>query len=243
MVNQSDRNVKMNWVGLDNQRFLRTLGSLARKALICGVLLAGLPLYAQSDPALIQALQQETLDSSTNTTDLESLVWLSTMSKKLERRIPNAFYRVRLLSSIFQEAKAEGLDPQLVLALIEVESNFDRNALSHAGAQGLMQVMPFWKNEIGDKSDDLYHPLTSLKYGCKILRYYLDRHSNPSDALAAYNGSLGRTVYPDKVLSRLNKRWRYNADDIASARAKGLNVAVSDRQRGTSNASRKLILN
>jgi hypothetical protein len=233
----------MNWVGYFRKLFGHTTRVLSINAAIGVSCIAGQLAHAQSDPALIQALQQETHDSSTNTTDLESLVWLSTMSKKLERRIPNAFYRVRLLSSVFREATAEGLDPQLVLALIEIESNFDRNALSHAGAQGLMQVMPFWKNEIGTQEDDLYHPLTSLKYGCKILRHYLDRYPNPSDALAAYNGSLGRTVYPDKVLNRLNRSWLYKTDDIASSNNKNLKIAASERRSRATNIRNKLILN
>ena len=146
------------------------MGTLSNKLLI--KLMAGTtilvvsissPAYAkkakkQTDPALVQALHQETYDTQTKATDMDLLVWLSAMSSKLERRIPNAFYRIRLLSAIYRESRAEGLDPQLVLALIEVESNFDRNALSHAGAQGLMQVMPFWKNEIGSPEDDLYNP-------------------------------------------------------------------------------------
>ena len=170
----------------------------------------------QTDPALIQALHQETYDSLTKSTNMDQLVWLSTMSSRLERRIPNAFYRIRLLSAIYQESRAEGLDPQLVLALIEVESNFDRYALSHAGAQGLMQVMPFWKKEIGKPDDDLFNPLVSLRYGCRILRHYLDRYPNAVEALAAYNGSHGRTIYPDKVLGRLNSSWRFKSDQYAS---------------------------
>lgn len=189
--------------------------------------------HAQADPSLIQALQQETHDPSTNTTDLESLAWLSEMSAKLERRIPNAFYRVRLLSAIYRESKAEGLDPQLVLALIDIESNFNRNALSHAGAQGLMQVMPFWKDEIGQPSDDLFNPLTSLRYGCKILRHYLDKHPNAVEALAAYNGSRGRTIYPDKVFGRLKSQWQYKGDSYAKARSnRSLKAVASDSTSG-----------
>jgi len=194
-----------------------------------------------TDPALIQALQQETHDAQTNTTDLESLLWLSAMSAKLERRIPNAFYRIRLLSTVYREAKAEGLDPQLVLAVIDIESNFNRNALSHAGAQGLMQVMPFWKNEIGKASDDLYNPLTSLRYGCKILRHYLDNYPNAVEALAAYNGSHGKTVYPDKVLGRLKSRWQFENDSYASSTNSTLKIAASEPE--ITGASDKLILN
>ncbi len=184
-----------------------------------------------TDPALIQALQQETHDSQTNTTDIDSLIWLTAMSSKIERRVPNAFYRIRLLSSIYREARAEGLDPQLVLSLIEVESNFDRNALSHAGAQGLMQVMPFWKDEIGKPEDDLFNPLTSLRYGCKILRHYLDKYPNAVEALAAYNGSHGRTVYPDKVLGRLKQRWKLQNKQYDLTPNLSLKIAARDSEK------------
>lgn len=238
--------LRLNSIGLTTAQRLsssktrKRLG-LVYSALIGTAILASSPATeAQVDPALIQALQQETHDSSTNTTDLESLAWLSAMSAKLEKRIPNAFYRIRLLSAVYREAVSEGLDPQLVLALIDIESNFDRNALSHAGAQGLMQVMPFWKKEIGEPSDDLFNPITSLRYGCKILRHYLDSFPNAVEALAAYNGSRGRTVYPDKVLGRLKSRWQYQSDSYAkSSSNRALKVAASDAE----SASGKLVLN
>ncbi len=210
------RNLPLNWG--------RLRGAL-RITAVYVLISAGSNAWAQSDPALIQALQQETYDAETNTTDFDSLLWLSSMSSKLERRIPNPFYRVRLLSNVYRAARAEGLDPQLVLAVIDIESNFNRNALSHAGAQGLMQVMPFWKKELGDESDDLFNPITSLRYGCKILRYYLDRYPNAVEALAAYNGSHGRTVYPDKVLGRLKRQWQFSGDSYASSNDKELKLA------------------
>jgi len=164
------------------------------------------------DPGLIKALQQATQDIHEQNTDLDSLVWLSTMSEKLEKRIPNPFYRVRLLKAVYNEAHAVGLDPQLVLAVIDIESNFNRYAHSHAGAQGLMQVMPFWKDVYGLPDDDLYNPLVSLRYGCTILRHYMDKYPNAQDALAAYNGSLGRNTYPKKVLGRLSRQWEFKED-------------------------------
>jgi len=173
--------------------------------------------YADNvDPALIQALKQATHDIQEQTTDLDSLVWLSTMSENLERRIPNPYYRVRLLKAVASEAERAGLDPQLVLAVIDVESNFDRHALSHAGAQGLMQVMPFWKEVYGKPEDDLYNPLVSLRYGCTILRHYLDKYPDARSALAAYNGSLGRDTYPDKIFERFNRDWKFKQDTYSS---------------------------
>lgn len=164
------------------------------------------------DPALIQALKQATHDIQEKTTDLDSLTWLANMSEKLKQRIPNAYYRVRLLEVVATEAHRAGLDPQLVLAVIDIESNFNRHAESHAGAQGLMQVMPFWKEVYGNNNDDLYNPLVSLRYGCTILRHYMDRYPDPVRALAAYNGSLGRTKYPDKVFARLHNQWQFKTD-------------------------------
>jgi len=122
----------------------------------------------KNDPDLVQALQQATHDKQDNTTDLDYLVWLSDMSEKITKRVPNAFYRIRLLETVHKEAKAEGLDPLLVLAVMDVESNFDRYAESHVGAQGLMQVMPFWKNEYGSPEDDLFNPQVNIRYGCRI---------------------------------------------------------------------------
>jgi len=164
------------------------------------------------DPDLIQALKQATHDIHEGRTDLDSLAWLSNMSEKLERRIPDPYYRIRLLKAVAVESRRAGLDPQLVLSVIDIESNFDRHALSHAGAQGLMQVMPFWKEVYGNVEDDLFNPLVSLRYGCTILRHYLDKYPTAAQALAAYNGSLGRDVYPNKVFKRLASNWQFKED-------------------------------
>ena len=165
-----------------------------------------------NDPDLVQALQQATRDTQDKTTDLDYLVWLADMSEKITKRVPNAFYRIRLLETVHKQAKIEGLDPLLVLAVMDVESNFNRFAESHVGAQGLMQVMPFWKKEIGHPDDDLFNPIVNIEYGCKILRHYLDRYKKPVKALAAYNGSIGRTKYPDKVYRRIAKQWNFKED-------------------------------
>lgn len=185
------------------------------------------------DPALIQALKQATHDIQEQTTDIDSLVWLSSMSENLERRIPNPFYRVRLLKTVASEAERAGLDPQLVLAVIDIESNFDRHALSHAGAQGLMQVMPFWKKVYGKPEDDLFNPLVSLRYGCTILRHYLDKYPDAKSALAAYNGSLGRDVYPNKIFARLQRDWKFKEDKYTRTPNKKImltgNESISER--------------
>ena len=117
--------------------------------------------------------------------------------------------RLTLLTQVYQQATRLNLSPELVLSIIEVESGFDRYAVSPAGAQGLMQVIPFWKEEIGRPDDKLIHPDTNLRYGCHILRYYLDREAQHlSCALAAYNGSSGSSCYTDKVRAVWHARWR-----------------------------------
>lgn len=173
---------------------------------------------------LVQALHQATRNTQDSYTDLDALLWLSQMSERLEHKIKNPFYRVRLLQNVYDEAQRVGLDPQLVLAVIDIESNFDRHAISSAGAQGLMQVMPFWKDVYGRPNDDLFNPATSLRYGCQILRHYLDKHPEQADALAAYNGSLGRTIYSNKVFRRLKSRWQYRED--AYGNKNSANVAL-----------------
>lgn len=210
--------------------FLRTL------KVICFVLPLGMAniTHAQGvDPDLIQALKQATHDINEGRTDLDSLAWLSSMSEKLERRIPDPYYRIRLLKAVATEAERAGLDPQLVLSVIDIESNFNRHALSHAGAQGLMQVMPFWKEVYGNVEDDLYNPLVSLRYGCTILRHYLDRYPSATQALAAYNGSLGRDVYPNKIFNRLASNWQFKEDRYSRSFGErtfiSVNESISDR--------------
>ena len=138
----------------------------------------------------------------------ERQAWLAEMSRRLQRKVPDVWMRERLLTAIQYEAKRAGLDPQLVLGLIEVESGFRPYAISIAGARGLMQVMPFWVRSIGAPEHNLFDLTTNLRYGCTILRYYLDsEQGNLTRALARYNGSLGRTEYPDRVISIWHARW------------------------------------
>lgn len=135
-------------------------------------------------------------------------VWLLDMSNRLKKKIKNPEKRLQLLRQIHQEAKKAELHPELVLAVIDVESNFDRFAISSAGAQGLMQVMPFWLKEIGQPRDSLFNVRTNLRMGCTILKYYIKKEKGDlTRALARYNGSLGRYKYPNKVFRFLNKRW------------------------------------
>jgi len=138
----------------------------------------------------------------------EAEVWLTDMSIRLKNRIRNHHERIQLLNIVHAEAHRAGLEAELVLAVIEVESSFNRWAISSVGARGLMQVMPFWVNEIGNPEDNLFHLQTNIRLGCKILRHYIDREKgNIAKGLARYNGSKGSNRYPLKVMSALQKNW------------------------------------
>ncbi|MGL6070648.1 transglycosylase SLT domain-containing protein, partial [Craterilacuibacter sp.] len=141
----------------------------------------------------------------------EGQAWLTEMSGRLARRIPDAWARERLLTAIHYEATRAGLDPQMVLALIQVESGFKKYAVSSADARGLMQVMPFWTRSIGTSEHNLFDLTTNLRYGCAILRHYIDREKgNLFLALGRYNGSRGRAEYPDMVRGAWQKNWSWS---------------------------------
>ena len=130
------------------------------------------------------------------------------MSQRLERRVPDSEARLELLKHIHYEASQVDIPPEMVLAVIEVESNFNQWAISVVGAQGYMQIMPFWLKEIGREGDSLFSMKTNLRFGCTILKHYLDREKgNWTRALARYNGSLGRFKYPNKVFKKLKQNW------------------------------------
>ncbi|OHX12456.1 lytic transglycosylase domain-containing protein [Chromobacterium sphagni] len=136
--------------------------------------------------------------------------WLAEMSARLQKRIPDPWVRERLLTAIQYESTRAGLDPQLVLGLIQVESGFNKYAISGAGARGLMQVMPFWTRHIGTPQHNLFDLSTNLRYGCTILRHYLDvEHGNLYRALGRYNGSLGKPEYPNLVMGAWKARWHW----------------------------------
>lgn len=133
------------------------------------------------------------------------------MSRRLARRVPDFQERTELIKTIRYEAQRVGIDPQIVFAVIEVESNFRADAVSHAGAVGLMQVMPFWTDVLSRGSKrELYEPRVNIRYGCLILRHYLDiEKGNLDRALGRYNGSLGKMTYPNLVYNRLERNWGY----------------------------------
>jgi hypothetical protein len=138
--------------------------------------------------------------------------WMNEMSLRLSKRISDPQARTELLTAVHYEATRAGLDPQLVLSLIQIESNFKKYALSKAGAHGYMQVMPFWTKLIGSEGDNLFHLRTNLRYGCTILRHYLDiEKGNIFRALGRYNGSLGRATYPNRVRNVWQNDWPWDS--------------------------------
>ena len=145
----------------------------------------------------------------TQRTDVRA--WVAQMSPKLASRFPDEAARVEFLATVHYEATRAGLDPQLVLGVIHHESNFRKYAISSADARGYMQVMPFWLRLIGTPDQNLFQLRTNLRYGCTILRHYLDvENGDLYRALGRYNGSVGRPEYPTAVLAAL-ARYRVPA--------------------------------
>lgn len=160
------------------------------------------------DPELRAELRQAIARADSFHDRFDAEVWLLDMSTRMTPYIRDEQQRLRLLRLVHQAATRAGLKPDLVLAVMHVESLFDPYALSYVGAQGVMQVMPFWKAEIGRPDDNLIDLATNLQYGCAILKFYLDKENgNLRRALARYNGSLGSNRYPDKVLDYWYSYW------------------------------------
>jgi soluble lytic murein transglycosylase-like protein len=183
-------------------------------ALLLGSLGAGFAPLASAatterpDDTLRQALIKAINSSDSFADRFDAEVWLTDMSFRLQSRVPDPDERLKILKTVHYEARRAGLDPELVLAVIHTESNFDRFAISSAGAQGLMQIMPFWLDEIGQPDDNLFHITTNIRFGCTILSHYLQRENgNLYRALARYNGSVGQSWYPNRVYNALSSRW------------------------------------
>jgi len=174
--------------------------------------LAPAPLLAATterpDPELRRLLLSAASATDSFGDRFDAEVWLTDMSARLERQVRDHGERIKILTHVHYEANRADLAPELVLAVIDVESNFDRYAVSVAGALGLMQVMPFWLDEIGRPGDNLLHIDTNLRYGCTILKFYLDKETGDlRRALGRYNGSLGKRKYPNKVIDKLTRKW------------------------------------
>lgn len=159
--------------------------------------------------AELQSYLREHIDEASSFNDkFEAQVWMMDVSSRLKKYVYDPKKRIAMAEAIHRQAVNANLRPSLVLAVIEIESRFDQYAVSRAGAMGLMQVMPFWKRAIGRPNDNLHDMETNLRYGCHILRFYLDKEKGRvAPALARYNGSYGRTVYSDKVIKVWKKRW------------------------------------
>jgi soluble lytic murein transglycosylase-like protein len=164
------------------------------------------------DPALRSALVEAIAEADSFEDRFDAEVWLTDMSQRLGAKVPNVEERLDILRTTHRHATAAGLDPELVLAVIDVESNFDRFAISSANALGLMQVMPFWIEEVGETDMNLLFDIEfNILLGCRILKYYLDMEDGElMQALARYNGSTGRRWYGDRVLDRLRLTWFRN---------------------------------
>jgi len=168
------------------------------------------PLSASVQAALSRAISDKGVPVLKFADPQDGYKWLLAMSDRLARRIPDAAYRIELLKTVHYEARRAGLDPQLVLGIIHVESGFKKYAVSKAGARGLMQVMPFWVDLIGAKGDNLFHLRLNIRYGCVIMRHYLDLEKGDLyRALGRYNGSLGRPEYPNLVLAAWKGTFKY----------------------------------
>jgi soluble lytic murein transglycosylase-like protein len=160
------------------------------------------------DPELREVLREAAGAADSFDDRFAAEVWLTDMSTRLQRQVRDPEERMDILTRVHQEATFAGLAPELVLAVIEVESNFDHYAVSVAGALGLMQIMPFWLDEIGRPNDNLLHINTNLRYGCTILKFYLEKENGDlRRALGRYNGSLGQRKYPNKVIDKLTTKW------------------------------------
>jgi soluble lytic murein transglycosylase-like protein len=180
----------------------------ARWAAVLLLGLAAVPAHAGQEPTpeLRSRVRAALAGASSFQDRFDAQVWLTDMAGRLGAQAPDPATGVEILKTAHQEATRAGLPPEMVLAVIDVESAFNPYAVSSAGAQGLMQVMPFWRKELGHRR--LVDIRDNLVMGCTILRYYYDMERGDwMKALARYNGSVGRRDYPQKVLDRLSKRW------------------------------------
>ena len=169
------------------------------------------PLAASVQAALSKAVSDQAPRTSAFKSKLDEVEWLTAMSRRLDLRIRDHKIRIALLKSVHYEASRAGLDPQLVLGLIQVESGFKKYSVSAAGARGYMQVMPFWVDLIGTHGDSLFDMRKNIRYGCTILRHYLDLEKGDLyRALGRYNGSLGKPQYPRAVETAWKRQWHYD---------------------------------
>ena len=207
---------------MPSRRAAKASAFLAAVALACcSYAFAGAQQYEVLSASVRATLANAVNDrSSVDVKDLDTRAWVRAMTRRVATRFPDEEAARQFLALVRYEAMRAGLDPHLVLAVVEVESKFRKYAVSKAGARGLMQVMPFWVKEIGDPAHNLFQERINLRYGCTILRHYLDRErGNLGNALARYNGSLGQADYPNRVLKAWKERWALGAEKIALSRS------------------------
>ena len=163
----------------------------------------------QQDPELKAVLQKAITAGQCFTEKYDAEVWYKLMEPRLRKYVADLGERIEILTNVYCEARHSQLPAELVLAVMDVESSFNRWAVSSAGAQGLMQVMPFWPEQLGMQRHQLVQIQPNIRMGCAILKFYYDRERRDvRKALARYNGSVGRRDYPDLVISRWTSRWR-----------------------------------
>lgn len=185
------------------------------------------PLSASVRTALHRAVSDQAAPNPVFDSQQEEDLWLVDMSRRLEKRIPDESYRIDFLKTVHYEAKRAGLDPLMVLGLIEVEAGFRKYAVSSVGARGYMQVMPFWVEQIGSRGDNLFHLRTNLRYGCTILRHYIDmERGDLYRALGRYNGSLGMPQYPNLVRAAWRKYWTATPVTYSRSNTAGAQLSV-----------------
>lgn len=190
-----------------------TLLTILLTATLSGVVPAAFA-TTEIDPALLEKLANTMASRYHDTDRFDAEVWLRASEQRLAKYIDNHDERLTLLETVYREANRNRLDADLVLAVMQIESAFDRYAISRVGAQGLMQVMPFWRLEIGRPQDNLTDMETNVRYGTTILAHYLETSDGDLvDALARYNGSRGRLKYPEKVVAAWRKVWRNKPAD------------------------------
>ena len=166
------------------------------------------PLSASVRASLYKTVSDTAAPGFAFASEAEGQIWLGEMSNRLQKRMPNEDQRRDFLRTVYYEATRAGLEPELVLGLIQVESGFKKYALSSVSARGYMQIMPFWVKVIGTSDQNLFHLRTNLRYGCTILRHYLDiEKGDLYRALGRYNGSLGQPQYPNMVVGAWRANW------------------------------------
>ncbi len=181
------------------------------------------------DPLLRERLAYALAAAHATVDRFDAEVWLRVSDQRLSRYIQSLPQRLELLQLVYRESMQRGLDPDLVLSVMQIESAFNRYAISRVGAQGLMQVMPFWRLEIGRPQDNLTHVATNVRYGTVILAHYLDvSKGDLVDALARYNGSRGRLKYPEKVITAWRTQWRNKTrEDLPDLQASCTNYSLN----------------